>query len=276
MKAKFSIPLALVTARKKEAIACAAAAALSLIGVATQAATVTLFDPSAVTGDTAAIATTAQADIGNGSWQAPPSKSSVYLTPAMLGLPVTTVGDLQSMSWNTYKTAADGANDWYLTIYTAPTGSGDAAGWYHNRITFEARYANSYSDPTDQWVTWSTDSGPNQVTFYDDTSHGQTNTGFYGGPTLSDLTSGAVNWGNYANSGSAQTVDYSGDTIEFLTLQTGSGWSPAYQGYLDNLSVTTTGGSAQVDFEAVPEPASIALLGLAAAGIGMLVTRRRR
>lgn len=256
--------------------ALAASAILTLGSIATvNAASVTLTDPSAVVDGVLPTVTTDQAAIGNGSWQAPSGKSSINLTPEMIGLRADlTIADLQSISWQTWKTTDDGANDWYLSIYTVPLQDGtDAGSWYHNRITIEGRYGYNVSQATDQWVTYSSDGPDNQVVFYDSAAVVGTHPGFTNGPTFDVLTSGPVDWSDYKNSGSTVTRDYTGDTIALFVLETGNPWADTYHGYLDNFQVGTTKGDTQVNFDVVPEPASFSILAL---GSLALLARRRR
>ncbi len=235
---------------------------------------------AAATDTTAAIPTTAEAKIGNGSWQANGStKSSISFTPADLGFSSSiTLSDIESMSFSTFKSTTGGsAPDWYLTLYTVPTGdpiSDNGAPWYGVRMTWEGLYANNFSNPANQWNTYSTDAGPNQLTMMD------TNTtipGFYGAPTLQDVqaANGLVNWGDYnPPSGSNATFDYDESPIMAFVLETGSGWANGFDGYLDEFSVTVGGETTTVNFEVVPEPGTIALLGLAT--FGLAGVRRRR
>ena len=228
------------------------------------------------TGTTAAVTSFAEAKIGSGSWQANGvAKSSIWFTPASLGFdPSTTIADVESMSFSTLKSTTGGsAPDWYLTIYTAPTGnaiSDNGSPWYGVRMTWEGLYANNFSNPANQWNTYSTDAGTNQLTMLDSNT---TNFGFYGGPTLADVQggSGVVDWSTYPTSGSTATFDYDESAIIGFVLETGSGWAAGFEGYLDEFSVTVSGQTTTVDFEPVPEPSSLALLLLG----GLFLAKRR-
>lgn len=257
------------------------ALAMTLVASHTLASsTVTVTDPAAPlsgTGASVPTPTTDQAAIGTGSWQANgATKSSTWFTPESLGFDAgTTIADVEEMSFKTYKSTTGGsAVDWYLTIYTAPTGntiSDNGSSWYGVRMTWEGLYANNLSNPADQWNTWSTASGTNQLTMLDSNT---TNFGFYGAPTLEDIhtANGIIDWSTYPTSSSTATFDYDESEIIGFVFETGSGWASGFDGYLDEFSVTVGGETTVVDFEQVPEPTSMALL--AVGGLSML--RRRR
>jgi len=145
-----------------------------------------------------------------------------------------TISDLASISYYTKRPTgtATGA-DWWITIYTRTTGTGDASSWYH------AKYTCNYSShtSTDVWTLYSTDTG---MTF--------------SGKTLAALIASV------------------GDQlIESITIQTNSLWD-GFDGYVDGLTITLTNGNVgQVNFESVPEPATMSLL-----VIGALALLRKR
>jgi len=251
---------------------------VGLIAAHAGAATLVANDPSAVDG-APAVGDPSLAAVGNGSWQAGGvAKTSVYLTPELLfGSGASfTVNDITDFSWQTNKTTSGGsAPDWYLTIYTTPDTVNDDASWYGRRLTFEGLYANNFATPANTWNTYQTGAGTNQVTAYDGNRGG--NFGFYNAPTLADLQAGAIDWDQVANSGvaSSSPIDYGAEQVLFIVLETGSGWANGFTGNLDAFSISVAGSindSTLVDFEPVPEPAS---LGLLAAG-GLMLARRRR
>ena len=153
-----------------------------------------------------------------------------------------TITDLDEISYFTKRPSGIPAGrDWWIMIYTRPTGSGDNSGWYHDR------FINNYAGHTaiDTWAQYSTDLGA--MTFR---SNGL---GVIGESTLADLITAA---------GSQE--------IEMISVQTDSGWN-GFDGYMDGLEITLTNGNVgQVNF--VPEPATICLLGLGA----LSLLRKRR
>ena len=271
----------------KRFIAACLATVISVAGSGlVQAGTITVTDPDYFATDTApALTSNAQAKIGTGSWQANgTAKSSISFSPEDLGFSSSiTISDVQSMSFSTYKSTTGGSvPDWYLTIYTAPTTAPNAnngSSWYGLRMTWEGLYANSFSNPADQWNTYSTAAGTNQLTMYDSNT---TFAGFYGAPTLSDIqdADGVIDWPDYSTSGSTATFDYNESPIMAFVLETGSGWADGFEGYLDEFQVTVNDVTSTVDFEpaAVPEPASMAVWGLLGMGCatGSFMRRRRR
>jgi hypothetical protein len=150
-----------------------------------------------------------------------------------------TVADLASISYYTKRpNGTPASRDWWVQIYTRPTGSGDKSTWYHDR------YINNYGShtSTDVWTQYSTDTG---MTFQ---SNG------WGGPvqTLAEMITA-----------------HGSELIEMISIQTDSGWN-GFDGYVDGLEITLTNGDVgRVNL--VPEPASLAMIGLG----GLMLLRRR-
>ncbi len=120
-----------------------------------------------------------------------------------------TVADLASISYFTKRpTGTPAGRDWWIQVYTRPTGSGDKAGWYHDR------YINNYASHTsiDAWTQYSTSGA---MTFQ---SNG------WGGP-VEDLPTFIANHGS--------------ELIEMISVQTNSGWN-GFDGYMDGLEIVLT------------------------------------
>jgi hypothetical protein len=145
-----------------------------------------------------------------------------------------TLSDIASISYYTKRpTGTPAGRDWWIQIYTRPTGSGDAASWYHDR------FINNYNDHAalDTWTRHSTDSG---MTFNMQT------------PVGPELTL-------------AQMIAAEGSQlVEMISVQTDSGWG-GFDGYLDGLEITLTNGRvARVSFDAtsaIPEPDTVNISG---------------
>lgn len=221
--------------------------------------------------------TSSQALIGTGAWQANGTAASQYYlydnadNSTEQGLGQLTINDLNSLSFSTFNTPSQASQDgnWYLIIYTAPYAGGEAS-WYGNRLILEPYLANSYSNPGNQWNTFSTVAGNNQLTINDNALAG--NLGFYGQPTLANAQSGSIAWSAYTAGGNSTPINYGNLDIEGIVLSTGSGWANGFTGLVDDVNIDTTQGNVQFDLEAVPEPATAGCLLL---GLGVLALTRR-
>lgn len=222
---------------------------------------------------------------GTGCWQANGTTASQYYLYSIAntsidntnrGLGQLTISDLNALSFSTFETAANEASppNWYLIIYTTPYAGGEAS-WYGNRLILEPYLSKNYAPAANQWVTWSTSSGANQLTLDDSALSG--NQGFYGQPTLANIQSGPTTWSALSGSGpgaSPTPISYGSQDIEGIVLSTGSGWALGFTGDVDNANINTTQGNVQFDLVAVPEPGTVTLVGMGL--MGMLIVVRRR
>jgi hypothetical protein len=239
-------------------------AAALFTATASEAATVVLGPSDALNGPplngSAAINTSStQSVIGSGSWQANGTSVSqyylyAYAGPAQRGLGQLTVADLNSISFSTLTTTAAATPDWYITIYTMPYSGGES--WYGNRLVLEPYLANGLNAPANQWNTFSTTAGANQLTV-NDTGGRSGNQGYYGQPTLSTIQSGPITWSALGSPGGSTTpINYASMNILGIVLSTGNPWANGFTGFVDDVNINTTHGNVQFDLEAVavPEP----------------------
>ncbi|MCA9517522.1 MAG: hypothetical protein KC635_21425, partial [Myxococcales bacterium] len=129
------------------------------------------------------------------------------------------VRDIAAISyWTSRAAEIPATRDWWLQLYTRPTGSGDAASWYHRRVTSDYQ---SHGAGDGAWHRWGTD-GPAKMTFK-------------------------------PASGTAQTLNeaiasYGSELVEMLSVHTDSGWN-GFDGLIDGLEIRLADGSlGRVDF----------------------------
>ena len=160
-----------------------------------------------------------------------------------------TVGDIESVRYRTRRPPG-ATQDYFLEIYTFPDGSNDDAGWYGRQLQALPGDALNQSVSPNSWLTWRTESGTNQLTFYDynhdyDTtdSNSPPYLGQDTGVTLADLQStGSFDWSNYVSTADSTPKNYRDEEVRALRFATGSGWEDTHQGDLDAIEVELTDG----------------------------------
>ncbi len=164
------------------------------------------------------------------------------------------VGDFTGFGYSTYRTSPSSAV--YLpSLQINVSFNGGTS--YAGRFAYEP-YLTGAPTPAGTWQTWDPMSG----------------SGWYYSHNASGACSPAspCSWSALMATYSTATVDYG------LLFKAGSGWS-SFNGNVDAFTVATTvssvTSSTTYDFEAAPEPASIALLGIAIGSLAMVRRRRR-
>jgi hypothetical protein len=172
-----------------------------------------------------------------------------------------TLGELTSLGYDWYRDSSStnsAGQHPALRILVDADGdlntTGDRGG-----LVFEIAYNGSATATTDTWVTedifsYNAGDGANLWTFGAGMTFAQE--GY--GNSLADWVAGI------------DTIDANSAVLGF-SMGVGSGWGP-FEGAVDNLVVGFNGSETTYNFEVVPEPGSIALLGLG----GLALIRRRR
>ena len=206
-------------------------------------------------------ASSADGRTGGGAWQSAGSeKETLYAGPDFVdfeSLPSFTVGELDEVSYWTKKSGGPGDVDFYLLVYTEPTGSGDDASWYGRRLNAEPYYLTLAGDqadaPANEWNEWTTDGTTDTAPLrFVDANRTGIGLGYGDGtmPTLQDLQAGPTDWSSLRTGGEATSIDYGSLTVKTIALSTGSAWATGFDGSLDDATVRLTGGSElRIDLE---------------------------
>jgi hypothetical protein len=193
-----------------------------------------------------------------------------------------TVGDITRMSWDTKRTPGSASNrHWFVNIYTKDSGeaneqgtpgSNDSGKWYEHNITFNLQDNTNYTDGS--WNTLEANKSGSTVAGGSD--NGDLEVGVYTQTDLEnggDLTSKAFwNWAD-----DASKPDWWDEKILYVSIDTATGANTSSSNFVSNLDnfqfeFDTGSQSGSTTIDTVPEPTSLALLGL---GAGSLLLRRR-
>lgn len=235
--------------------------ALLLATLSSWATTTTVRLYSATASTVGGIGVSTEHFIGTGSWKNDPAASAAIDNKMELYLPLTalgtfTINDIYNLQFSTKKVLPAGSNlDFYWSIYTNPYTNGYSS-WYGQRITSEPMYYNNYDAPYNLWNTYTTDGGPNQMTFFD-SNHSPA--GYSGAPTLADIQAGPIAFSAsspYWTSGSG--IDYGSQTVKYISIATGSAWNASMEAYLDDIRITLNNGDVLIIDLEEKDPSPIA------------------
>lgn len=192
-------------------------------------------------------------------------KNQFYLTGAeIFGDTPSTLGDIESIGYTTKKSDGASGVDWFIQIYTDPYSGSPGSSWYGNRVQAEPYLGSNLDAPADQWNTWSTDAGTNQLNWGDSSS--------------GDFGAGLGSFDDFKSAGVMGGSGTYGDAgILYFTFGTGSAWANGFEGLLGPITIVFTDGTSTVISFGASTPVVPSPLGAAAlAGLGLAARRRRR
>ncbi len=207
-----------------------------------------------------AIRTAQHAFIGQGSWCNAPGedlngngadKFEVYWAPEeqvpnregdddpyFYNWGPTRLSDIADVQYHTFRAEDPDENDFYMLIYTRPDGNDDTGSFYGYRLTGAPWLAQHLANDAGDWITFRLDAPQgdelNTLTFYDNAF----TESFPNQPTMADLLDDPnFDWLMWSpNVGTSSDIDYGSEAVEFLSLQTSTGWD-TFVGCTDGLTI---------------------------------------
>jgi hypothetical protein len=149
-----------------------------------------------------------------------------------------TIADIASIKVHTRRTTASGANDFAVIAYSKPDGTDDDASWYGRRLHASLEWAASLDAPADTWNEFASDTGTNQIQFWD-----FRNANLAAGiqPADNYFTLAAMQAGPVTPAGVTGARDYRTEELLFLSFSTFSDVT-TFDGAIDGIELVLTSG----------------------------------
>ncbi|HEV7299771.1 MAG TPA: PEP-CTERM sorting domain-containing protein [Tepidisphaeraceae bacterium] len=177
--------------------------------------------------------------------------TSVRFTPAAIGMTGLTLGDISSIVYDTKKVS--GLRDWQVKVYTDTATS---PSWFAHRVNFDS------NDADHDWTTYTLDGSTQTQSLHQRNVLPTANVETY------DQSFSSIQ----ASIGS-EAVLFFDISASYLSANNEAPIGPKTSyAYLDNIVIAASGFETAT-VTAVPEPASLAVAGIA--GLGLLARRRR-
>lgn len=170
-------------------------------------------------------------------------------TPPQSWLGPIALSEISEISFWTFTPTGESGTPFYLVLYTQPDGVDDTD-WFGYRLTALPTTASQVDAPLGSWVQWSVQGPTNRLAFADQPTIGTFSA--TGLPSLNDLqTNGAFDWSTVDGTFPSTSIDYGGEAMRFVSIQTGSGTdTTGTDARLDLIEIALTDGrSLTLDLE---------------------------
>nr|WP_227229439.1 hypothetical protein [Salinirubrum litoreum] len=167
-------------------------------------------------------------------------------------LPPFTVGEIESVRYRTRRdSGVPLGKEFFAEIWTTVDSDPNPDAGYYGKL-LQALPEDSFDTdaPADEWVTWRTESGSNQLTWYDTARDYGTSDGnpppYYGqdtGATLSDIQStGSFQWSDYVSDAETTEINYRDMQVKTMRFAVGSDWYQDHSGDIDGIEIRLESG----------------------------------
>ena len=171
-------------------------------------------------------------------------------------LPPFTVGEIESVRYRTRRdSGVPLGKEFFAEIWTTVDSDPNPDTGFYGKL-LQALPENSFDTdaPAEEWVTWRTESGPNQLTWSDTARDYGTSDGnpppYYGqdtGATLSDIQStGSFQWSDYVSDAETTEINYRDMEVKTMRFAVGSGWYQDHSGDIDGIEIRLESGDGVV------------------------------